>query len=140
MDLNLYHKTQSVVFSELVVLSTSYFRHIIPHRFCMRGCNLVYCNKQGIYATYTRFDTPWGSKPPHLPVGVFESLRNWSERRGACRYLFVLFVDFYLVRYGDAAVRRCEVNVHFFALINLANCVQFNVWGNYWCESSRKCR
>ena len=36
----------------------------------------------------------------------------------------------------------CEVNIHFpgrFAPNKLANRVLFNVWGNYWHESSRKC-
>ena len=35
----------------------------------------------------------------------------------------------------------CKVNAHFpgrFAPIILANCIQFNVWGNYWHKSSGK--
>ena len=50
--------------------------------------------------------TSWGSIPSHLQV-----LEHWNRFKfgvyveGSCRYWFVLFVNFYLIRYGDTAVQ-----------------------------------
>ena len=98
MNLYLYHKTQIAIYSDLLTLSTSYFQHITPHHFYMRKYNLVSCTS-GVPTL--RGLIPRGSNPPHLQVGVFESLHIRIVRRGYC---FVLFFNFYPIRYGDTGV------------------------------------
>ena len=46
-------------------------------------------------------DTPWGSKLPYLRVGVIKSLQIRFVVERSYIYLFVLFVNFYAIRYGD---------------------------------------
>ena len=77
------------------------------HHFstCMRKYLFGVLHK--LCADITRSNTPWGSKPPHLQVGVFKSLPFWCLRRGTCRYLFVLFVTFYIICNGDT-VQLCN--------------------------------
>ena len=83
----------------------------------------------------TKFNTPRGSKPPHVQVGVFESLQIRSVCKGVLSLLICSvhkFLSYQLWKY-------CCAKFKFSQPINLVNRVLFNVWGNYWSESSRKC-
>ena len=58
--------------SELLMLSTSYFHHFIPHHFYMRKYNLVSCT--------SKVPTLWGSISYGAPNGHILSLLNCSVR------------------------------------------------------------
>ena len=58
--------------SEQLKISTSYFQHFILHHFSMGKYILVFCKSS---VGFTRSNTPWGSKPAHLHVEAFKSLR-----------------------------------------------------------------
>ena len=113
------YKTQIPTSSELLTLQTSYFQHIMPYHFHMREYNLVSCTR-GVPMFEVR-----SPKPPHLQVGVFE-FGVYVE--GSRRYInFVIFI------LSVTEISLCEVNVHF---PNQFGKPLFNVWRNYWRESS----
>ena len=58
------------------------------------------------------FDIPWGSGPPHLPVGVFELLQIQSVRRGEGPVAINLFCSL-ILSYMLLRLLLCEVNENF---------------------------
>ena len=75
---------QIAIFSELLMVLTS-THHTTSFLYVM------WCYAQ--VRSVKRFDTPWGSKPPHLQVGVFKSLQIWSVRRGVTIDLFCSLIS-----------------------------------------------
>ena len=124
------------VFWTVKALLTCYFHHFIPRHFRMREYNLVSCTS-GV--STLRCPIPQGV--PNGDIFRWERSNRFKFVKyveGSCSYWFVLFVNFYVIRYGDTAWQsKCTFPAQFVPMISI-NLKPFNVQGggclNHWRE------
>ena len=97
---------------EPYMLLTSYFQHFILHHFSLVKLILGSCIS---FVPVLQCPIPLGVQTGHIfrqDISINFKFGLYAE--GSCTYRFVLFVNFYLIRYGDTAVQsNCTFLVHF---------------------------
>ena len=94
------------------MLLTSYFQHLILHHFSL--VKLIWGSCISFMPVLQR-PIPLGVQTGHIfrqDISINVKFGLYAE--GSCTYRIVLFVNFYLIRYGDTAVQsNCTFLVHF---------------------------
>ena len=124
-------KTQIAISSKQLMLSTSYFQHIIPHHSYMQKYNMVPCTS-GVLTL--RSLIPHEVQNHHMKHS--NCLKFCVYVDGSCRYWLVLFINFYFICYENTAVQSLSTFPAWFASIispytlNRTNLQNWLAWNN----------